>query len=42
MNDGFVPINKPLSDGHGKKYLNECVSNAEIERSAQALREVLA
>jgi perosamine synthetase len=30
MNDGFVPVNKPLLDGNEKKYLNECIDSGWI------------
>ena len=30
MNDGFIPVNKPLLDGNEKKYLNECIDTGWI------------
>jgi perosamine synthetase len=30
MNDGFIPVNKPLLDGNEKKYLNECIDSGWI------------
>ena len=30
MNDGFIPVNRPLLDGNEKKYLNECIDTGWI------------